>query len=184
MVVMTPADENECRQMLYTGFQLEQPSAVRYPRGTGPGIAVEAEMKALPLGKAQLRRRGERVAILAFGTMVTPCESVADELNATLVNMRFVKPIDANLILEMARSHELLVTIEENVVAGGAGSAVNEVLAANGVAQAIVNYGLPDRLIQHGSQGDMLRDAQLTPEGIAAFIRRHLAKPARDISAA
>jgi 1-deoxy-D-xylulose-5-phosphate synthase len=177
LVVMAPADENECRQMLYTGFQLNQPAAVRYPRGPGPGVPIEAELKALPLGKAQLRRHGQGLAILAFGTMVAPCEKVGKELDATVVNMRFVKPIDEDMILDLAARHDVLVTVEENVVAGGAGSAVNEVLAAHGVPKPVYNYGLPDRLIQHGSREDMLRDAGLTPEAILEFIRARAGRP-------
>lgn len=176
MVVMTPADENECRQMLYTGFMLDQPAAVRYPRGGGPGVEIQQMMQAIPLGKAELRRTGKNVAILAFGSMLGPALEAAEEIDATVVNMRFVKPIDTDMILQMADQHELLVSIEENVVQGGAGSAVNEVLAANGVAQCIINYGLPDRLVEHGSQEDMLRDAGLTGEGLLAFIRDHLQK--------
>jgi 1-deoxy-D-xylulose-5-phosphate synthase len=174
LVVMAPADENECRQMLYTGFMLEQPAAVRYPRGTGPGVAIEQEMKALPLGRAELRRQGKRLALLAFGTMLEPCLALGNELDATVVNMRFVKPIDEDLILRMARDHDLLVTVEENVVHGGAGSAVNEVLAAHGVQQFAVNYGIPDRPIQHGEREDMLRDAGLTLDGIREFVTRRL----------
>jgi 1-deoxy-D-xylulose-5-phosphate synthase len=174
MVVMAPADENECRQMLYTGFMLDQPAAVRYPRGSGPGVEVQKEMSALPIGKAQLRRMGKDVAILSFGVLLDIALAAAEELDATVVNMRFVKPIDEEVILQMARTHGLLVTIEDNVVHGGAGSAVDEVLAARGVAQRIVNYGLPDRLIQHGSREDMLRDAGLTREAFVEFIRHHL----------
>lgn len=173
IVIMAPADENECRQMLYTGYQLDQPAAVRYPRGTGPGVKVEKEMKALPVGKAEIRRKGKHIAVLAFGTMLTPCLEVGKELDATVVNMRFIKPLDAKLILNLANTHDLLVTVEENVVQGGAGSAVNEVLAQHGIPQLIANYGLPDRLIQHGSQEDMLRDAGMTKEGILAFIEQH-----------
>ena len=174
MVVMAPADENECRQMLYTGFTLDRPAAVRYPRGTGPGVKVEKEMKALPVGKGEIRRKGRHIAILAFGTLLAPCLEAGKELDATVVNMRFIKPIDEALILDLARTHDLLVTVEENVVQGGAGSAVNEVLARNAVPQLIANYGLPDRLIQHGSQGDMLQDAGLTKEGILAFIQQQM----------
>lgn len=176
MTVMTPADENECRQMLYTGFTLDGPSAVRYPRGSGTGVTPDAEMTALPLGKGEVLRRGKRVAILGFGTMVPPALEVAERLDATVVNMRFVKPLDTSLVLELAAAHDLLVTVEENVVAGGAGSAVNEALAAAGQAVKIANYGLPDRLIQHGSRDDMLRDAGLTAEGIEAFVRERLTK--------
>jgi len=170
IVLMAPADENECRQMLYTGFQLDQPAAVRYPRGTGPGVEVQEEMTALPIGKGEIRRKGKALAILAFGTMVEPCERIAEELNATIVNMRFVKPIDEMLIIEMCGDHDLIVTVEENVIQGGAGSAVNEVIAAHGITQRIANYGLPDRLLQHGSRDDMLRDAGLDYYGILNFI--------------
>jgi len=174
MVIMAPADENECRQMLYTGFKLDQPAAVRYPRGTGPGIEVEKEMIALPIGKAEIRRKGNGLAILAFGTMVEPCERIAEELDATIVNMRFVKPIDEMLIVEMCSEHDLIITVEENVIQGGAGAAVNEVIAAHGINQKIANYGLPDRLLQHGSREDMLRDAKLDYEGILDFITQQV----------
>ena len=171
IVVMAPADENECRQMLYTGFLLDQPVAVRYPRGTGPGATVETEMMALPLGKGEIRRQGEKIALLAFGSVLKTALEVGAELGATVANMRFVKPLDKALIASLAASHELLVTVEENVVQGGAGSAVNECLSALGIDRRILNYGLPDRLLQHGSQQDMLEDAKLTREGLLAFIR-------------
>jgi 1-deoxy-D-xylulose-5-phosphate synthase len=174
MVVMAPADENECRQMLYTGFLLDKPAAVRYPRGTGPGVEVQQEMTALPLGKGVVTRRGRRIALLAFGSMVTPSMAAAEQLDATVVNMRFIKPMDEQLVLEIARSHEFLFTVEENTILGGAGSAVNEVLAAHGAGRAAFNFGIPDRLIQHGEREDMLRDAGLTPEGIGAFVRLHV----------
>lgn len=175
MTVMTPSDENECRQMLYTGFTLDGPSAVRYPRGTGPGVAIQDDMQALPIGQAELRRRGRRVAVLAFGVMLAPALEVAEKLDLTVVNMRFVKPLDDAMVLEMARSHELLVTFEENVVAGGAGSAVNECLAAHGETVAIANCGLPDRLIQHGSRDEMLSDAGLDAGGFEQFVRSRIA---------
>ncbi len=175
MVVMTPADENECRQMLYTGFCLDGPAAVRYPRGTGPGVALCDEMRALPIGKAELRREGNRVAILAFGVMLDIALQTAEDIDATVVNMRFVKPLDETLICELSRTHDLLVTIEENVVAGGAGSAVNEYLAATGMTTPVMNYGLPDRLIQHGSREDMLRDAGLTAEDFLVCLRERIA---------
>jgi 1-deoxy-D-xylulose-5-phosphate synthase len=174
MVVMTPADENECRQMLYTGFQLDQPASVRYPRGSGPGVEIQNVMTAIPIGKAEIRREGKGIAILAFGVMLEPALEAAEELNATVVNMRFVKPIDEDMILKMAETYDLLVTFEENMVQGGAGIAVNEVLSAQGVTQAIINYGMPDRLIQHGSREDMLNDAKLTKEGLLEFIQQHL----------
>jgi len=172
MVVMTPADENECRQMLYTGFQLDQPASVRYPRGGGPGVEISKEMTALPIGKAEVRRKGKGMAILAFGVMLEPALEAGEELNATVVNMRFVKPIDEDMILEIAAGHDLLVTFEENVVQGGAGSAVNETLAAHGMSHPIINYGLPDRLVQHGSRDDMLKDARMNKEGLLEFIQR------------
>ena len=170
LVIMAPANENECRQMLYTGYQLERIAAVRYPRGGGPGVQIEEKMTALPLGKAELRQKGKDIAILAFGAMVQPSERVARELNATLVNMRFVKPIDEACIIKLCEAHELIITVEENVIQGGAGAAVNEVIAAHGLAQRVANHGLPDRLLQHGSRDDMLRDAGLDYEGILAFI--------------
>ncbi len=171
MVVMAPADENECRQMLYTGFRIDGPAAVRYPRGEGPGVPVVKAMNALPLGMAEVKRRGTGIAILAFGTMVSPALEAAGEIDATLVNMRFVKPLDVGLLEEMAASHRLLVTVEENVIAGGAGAGVAEALAALGVHTPVVHYGLPDRLIQHGTREEMLADAGLTKEGILAFIQ-------------
>ena len=184
MTVMTPSDENECRQMLYTGFTLDGPSVVRYPRGTGPGVVIQDDMQALPLGKAELRRRGRRVAVLAFGVMLAPALEVAEKLDLTVVNMRFVKPLDDAMVLEMARSHALLVTFEENVVAGGAGSAVNECLAAHGETVVIANCGLPDRLIQHGTREEMLNDAGLDAAGFEQFVRNRIAALDADAPAA
>ncbi|MFQ6022438.1 MAG: 1-deoxy-D-xylulose-5-phosphate synthase [Acidiferrobacterales bacterium] len=172
MVVMAPADENECRHMLYTGFQLDQPAAVRYPRGKGPGVAVEKEMRMLPIGKAQLRRQGERIALLAYGAMVTPAMEAAEELNATVVNMRFVKPLDEDMLLKLADTHEFLVTIEDNVVAGGAGSAVNECLACHAKQNLMLNLGLPDALIETGSRDEMLAEAGLDMTGILQAIEQ------------
>lgn len=180
MIVMAPADENECRQMLYTGYQLDQPAAVRYPRGTGPGVEVQKEMTALPMGKAEIKRKGKHVAILAFGSVVADCEKIGEELNATVVNMRFVKPIDETMIIDMCSDHELIVTVEENVIQGGAGSAVNEVIAAHGIAQKIANYGLPDRLLPHGSREDMLKDAGLDYDGILNFITEQMDESERE----
>ena len=173
MVVMTPCDENECRQMLYTGFLHNGPAAVRYPRGEGPGMRVEEAMTALPVGKAEIKRSGKRIALLAFGTMVAPALEAGEDLKATVVNMRFVKPLDEELLSQLAESHELLVTVEENVVAGGAGAGVAEMLANQGRHPPIVHYGLPDRLIQHGTREEMLADAGLTKEGLLDFVRRH-----------
>lgn len=174
MVIMVPADENECRQMLYTGIQIDGPASVRYPRGGGSGVEVVKEMTALPIGKAEIKSQGKRVAILSFGVVLEIAQAAGKELGATVVNMRFVKPIDEKLILAFAKSYDLIVTVEENVVQGGAGEAVNQVLAENGVIQAIVNYGLPDRLIQHGSRDDMLNDVGMNEEGLIEFIQYHL----------
>ena len=168
MVLMAPADEDETRQMLYTGFRLERPCAVRYPRGSGPGAPVRAEMRELPLGRAELRRQGRGIALLAFGPMLQYALEAAERLDASVVNMRFIKPLDERTILEMAATHELLVTVEENARAGGAGSAVNEVLAARGVALPVLNHGLPDRFIDQGSRAEMLHDAGLDAPGILA----------------
>jgi 1-deoxy-D-xylulose-5-phosphate synthase len=180
MVVMTPTDENESRQMLYTGFLLDQPAAVRYPRGKGPGVPVQQKMTAIPIGKAELRRQGRRIAFLTFGAVLAAAAEVAEEQDATLVNMRFAKPLDEDMVLRMAREHEMLVTVEENAVAGGAGSAVNECLMAHGVRASVLNLGLPDRFIQHGSRGDMLTDAELDAPGIRrsleSYLRSHASK--------
>jgi len=174
MTIMAPSDENECRQMLYTGFMMDSPVAVRYPRGTGPGTEIEQEMTAIPLGKASLERKGAKVALLSFGITLQLALKVGESLDTTVVNMRYVKPLDTDMIMEMASSHDILVTIEENMIAGGAGSAVNEVLALHGRHLKIANYGLPDRLIQHGTRDDMLLDAGLTEEAFAAFVKARL----------
>ena len=176
ITVMAPADENECRQMLYTGYLLDTPAAVRYPRGSGAGVPVEKEMRALPVGKAEVRREGRRVAILAFGTVLKPALEAGDELDATVVNMRFVKPLDDALVAQLARSHGLLVTVEDNVVMGGAGSAVAESLAAQGIAAQLLHLGLPDRFIDHGDQNQLLALAGLNKDGILASIRKRLAE--------
>jgi 1-deoxy-D-xylulose-5-phosphate synthase len=175
MAVLCPSDENECRQMLYTAFQMNQPTAVRYPRGTGPGVTVEQAFTALPVGKGEVRRRGQGVvAILAFGSMLTPALQAAEALDATVVNMRWVKPLDEALVLEMAASHTLLVTVEENAIMGGAGSAVTEVLHAHGVLRRVLQLGLPDRYLDHGDPALLLRDAGLDAAGIEASIRKVL----------
>ncbi len=172
MVIMAPADENECRQMLYTGYLLNQPAAVRYPRGKGPGVEVAKEMTALPIGKAEVRRHGHSIALLAFGSMLTPALAVGEILDATVINMRFVKPLDQELVLQLADTHELLVTIEDNVVAGGAGSAVNECLMACSKQTAIMNLGLPDELIETGTREEMLTEAGLDEAGILDSIEK------------
>jgi 1-deoxy-D-xylulose-5-phosphate synthase len=173
LVVMAPADENECRQMLFTAAQLDQPAAVRYPRGQGPGVAIESAMRALPVGKGQLRREGRSgLAIVAVGAMVPACERIAEQLDATLVNLRFIKPLDEELIVRIAAAHRALVTVEENVVAGGAGSAINECLAASGHGTPTLNLGIPDRFIEHGSREDCLAAAGLDRASIEAAITR------------
>jgi 1-deoxy-D-xylulose-5-phosphate synthase len=170
MLVMAPADENECRQMLSTGYRHNGPSAVRYPRGLGPGVPAQENFDTLAIGKAEVRLTGKRVAILAFGSRVTPAEEAGRALGATVVNMRFVKPIDEALILEMAEQHDRLVTAEENVIAGGAGSAVNECLAAHGVTIPITNLGLPDQFVEHGGHEELLSQCGLDAAGIQGTI--------------
>ena len=179
MTVMAPADENECRQMLYTGMTLDSPSAVRYPRGSGPGVAIQKEMAALPLGKGVVVREfkgfdSRRVAILAFGAMVKPATDAGEELNATVVNMRFVKPIDHDLIFKLATSHDYLVTVEENVVMGGAGSAVAESLTAQDLQIPLLQLGLPDQFVEHGDPAVLLADCGLNRDGIAQSVRAWL----------
>ncbi|MFN0315369.1 MAG: 1-deoxy-D-xylulose-5-phosphate synthase [Burkholderiales bacterium] len=171
ITVMTPSDENECRQMLYTGYQLGKPAAVRYPRGTGPGVPVQAEMTALPIGKALLRRQGERLAILAFGGVLSAALEVGTALNATVVNMRFVKPLDESLLAELAASHEFFVTVEENVIMGGAGSAVLEALQRLRCKIPVLQLGIPDRFIDHGDPASLVKECGLDAAGIAASIR-------------
>ncbi|HEY1772346.1 MAG TPA: 1-deoxy-D-xylulose-5-phosphate synthase [Gammaproteobacteria bacterium] len=176
LVLMAPADENECRQMLYTGMTLQQPAAVRYPRGRGPGTKVEKEMRALPVGKAEIRRRGKKLAILGFGALVENGRAAADALDATLVNMRFVKPLDTELLQELAESHQAFVTIEDNAIAGGAGSAVAEFLAANDIELPLLNLGLPDVFLEHGTREECLAMAGLDAAGIQKSIGGWLAK--------
>lgn len=176
MTVMTPSDENECRQMLYTAYQMNSPVAVRYPRGTGPGVAVQKEMTALPVGRGVVRRQGKGgVAILAFGSMVAPALAAAEEFDATVANMRFVKPLDTDLVRELAAQHSLLVTIEENVIMGGAGSAVLESLQQQGCMVPVLQLGLPDRFIEQGDPAVQLASIGLDAKGIAASIRGRLA---------
>lgn len=170
MVIMAASDENECRQMLYTGYQHNGPAAVRYPRGTGMGVTVEKQMTALPIGKAEILRTGDSIAILSFGALLGTATVVADELNTSLANMRFVKPIDESAILELADSHQLLVTIEDNSVMGGAGSAVNECLLANSRNIPVLNLGLPDKFQAHGSRDEVLTEAKLSSSDIIAQI--------------
>jgi 1-deoxy-D-xylulose-5-phosphate synthase len=181
MTVMTPSDENECRQMLFTAFQMDTPAAVRYPRGSGPGVAIGQEMRALPIGKGEIRRErvnvpdGEpKIAILAFGSMLHPSLKAAESLNATVANMRFVKPLDEALVLDLSARHDQLVTVEENVIAGGAGSAVLEALEKYGVHIPVLQLGLPDRFIDQGDPGMQLAECGLTAEGILQSVRERL----------
>jgi 1-deoxy-D-xylulose-5-phosphate synthase len=174
MLIMAPADENECRQMFYTGFTHDGPSAVRYPRGTGPGVEINHEMQALTIGKGELCRTGTEVAILAFGAMLQPAFEAAEAIDATVANMRFIKPLDEALIKELASTHKLLVTIEDNAVAGGAGSAVNEYLANLGLQVPVINLGIPDHFTEHGTREQVLADCNLTPEDIISSIKPNL----------
>jgi 1-deoxy-D-xylulose-5-phosphate synthase len=171
MVIMAPSDENECRQMLYTGTTLNTPSVVRYPRGTGSGAPVLTQMTALPVGRAQVRREGRSgLALLVFGTLLESTQKIAERLDATLVNMRFVKPLDENLVIELAARHRAIVTVEENAIAGGAGNAVGEVLAFRGCSLPHLRLGIPDRFIEHGSRESCLAAAGLDAAGLSASI--------------
>ncbi|MEO5703037.1 MAG: transketolase C-terminal domain-containing protein, partial [Gammaproteobacteria bacterium] len=170
MLIMAPSDENECRQMLYTGFLHAGPAAVRYPRGAGPGVAVQAVMKALPIGKAEMRRHGKRVALLAFGGMLTPALEAAEQRDASVVNMRFIKPLDEALLAELAGHYELLVTLEDNAVAGGAGSAVGECLANQALSTALLHLGLPDLFLEQATRAELLADWGLDAAGIVRAI--------------
>jgi len=176
MTVMAPSDENECRQMLYTAMQLNTPSAVRYPRGTGSGAPIVKDMEALPVGKGVIRRQGQRIALLAFGSLVTPALSAAEKLDASVADMRFVKPIDQTLIQQLASNHELIVTLEENAIMGGAGSAVSECLHTLGVTTRVIQLGLPDTYIDHGDHAQMLRECGLDADGIIASVNRALSE--------
>lgn len=171
LTIMAPADEQEARQMLYTGFLLDGPAAVRYPRGKGRGVATDVAMEALPVGKAQLCRQGSDIAILAFGALLPACLQVGKRLGASVVNMRFIKPLDTKLIAELAASHELIVTVEDNVIAGGAGSAVGEALAKAGLLVPLLQLGLPDQFLEHGSREDQLTAAGLDVDGILATLQ-------------
>jgi 1-deoxy-D-xylulose-5-phosphate synthase len=175
MLVMAPSDEAETYRLLSTGYQHRGPAAVRYPRGKGPGAEITGELEPVEIGKAVIRRKGHAVAILAFGSMVTPALSSAAKLDATVADMRFVKPLDEELIEELAASHQLIVTIEENAVAGGAGSAVNEFLLGCNFHIPVLNIGLPDRFIEHGKVPGMLAEAGLDSESITEAISKKLA---------
>jgi len=166
MLVMAPADENELRKMLFTGYQFSGPAAVRYPRGTGPGVSIDAQMSALAIGQSRQVRDGQKIAILVFGTLLAAAKIAAENLDACIIDMRFIKPLDEDCIRSVANSYDLLVTVEENVIAGGAGSAVAEYLNREGLTTPILHLGLPDTFIPHGKPQDMLTACGLNPEGI------------------
>ena len=176
ITVMVPADEDECRQMLYTAFQMDTPTAIRYPRGAGTGVVPEKQMHILPVGRGEIRRNGEKIALLAFGSMLKPCLEAAEELNATVVNMRYVKPLDDDLVATLAAAHELLVTVEENTIMGGAGSAVLESLAIHGLPISLLQLGLPDSFIDQGDSSQMLADCGLDKTGIVRSVRSRLSE--------
>jgi 1-deoxy-D-xylulose-5-phosphate synthase len=172
MVVMAPADENECRRMLTTAYRLDGPTAVRYPRGGGPGVAVDGSLETLPVGKGEIRRQGHRVAILAFGTPLAAALQAGEALDASVANMRFVKPLDRDLLRELAEGHELLVSVEENTVIGGAGAEVARALAELGLKTPLLRVGLPDRFIDHGDQAALLTELGLDSKGIIDRINK------------
>ena len=174
MIVMTPSNEDETHKLLTTGYQHAGPAAVRYPRGTGPGTEILPGLEPVDIGRAVLRREGNRVAILAFGSMVTPAADAAKSLNATLADMRFVKPLDGELIEKLARRHDLIVTVEENAIMGGAGSAVNEYLAAHNCSLPVLNLGLPDIFLEHGKATEMLSNVGLASSDITLAIKQKL----------
>jgi 1-deoxy-D-xylulose-5-phosphate synthase len=179
MSVLTPSDENECRQALYTAFQQNHPCAVRYPRGSGAGVEIVKEMTAIPFGKGELRRQGSRIAILAFGTLLHPALAAAEKLDATVANMRFAKPLDVALVTDLARNHDAIVTVEEGCTMGGAGSAVLEALAAAGLSTPVLTLGLPDVFVEHGDPGKLLAMCGLDAAGIEqSILKRFGAKPA------
>ena len=174
MVIMAPADENECRQMLFTGIQHDGPSAVRYPRGNGPGADVDNTMQALDIGRAEVRHQGSRVALLAFGTMVAPALDIGIKNNYTVVNMRFVKPLDTALLDSIAESHDLIITIEENAIAGGAGAGVMEYLSFVSVTTPVRVIGLPDEYVDHGSREELLSYCKLDVAGITEQVEHYI----------
>ena len=176
LIVMTPSDEQECRQMLTTAFYHNGPSAVRYPRGGGPGATVQKDLSTLAIGKGEIRRQGKKIGILAFGSMLTPALEVGERLNATVANMRFVKPLDIDLVRDLAKSHDVIITIEENSIMGGAGAAVMEAMQALNLETPILCLGLPDNFIEHGVHETMLANCGLDVEGIITAIEKKLTK--------
>jgi len=182
LLIMSPADENECRQMLTTGFWCNAPAIVRYPRGSGTGKMIEKSLTSIPIGKAEIRRQGKQVVLLAFGSLVSTAEKVGETLNATVVNMRFVKPLDEALILQMASQHELVVTLEENVISGGAGSAISEFLATQNIQIPLLHLGLPDIFVEQGTQAELLKEVGLDNMSILQTIKQRLALLSRQQS--
>jgi 1-deoxy-D-xylulose-5-phosphate synthase len=172
MIIMAPGDEIECARLLQTGYDYSGPAMIRYPRGAGPGFNVASKLAPLPIGQGEIRRSGKRIALLAFGSLLTTAQLVAEHLDATLANMRFIKPLDEALVRDLAKEHEILVTIEENVLMGGAGSAVNEFLTAEGIVTKVLNLGLPDRYLDHASHQQQLSEAGLDFPGILSAIER------------
>ena len=178
MAVLTPSDEDECRQALYTGFMHDGPVTVRYPRGAGVGMVPVKAMTAQPWGKGEIRRKGQRVAILAFGTLLHPALEAAERLDATVANMRFVKPLDVDLVTELARTHDAVVTVEDGCIMGGAGSAVTEALNAAGLSLPVLQLGLPDEFVEHGDPNKLMSLCGLDAAGIeASIVKRFGAKP-------
>ncbi len=175
MVIMTPSDENECRLMLTTGYQLNQPAVVRYPRGSGCGAAISTELDTLPIGKGRIVRQGQGIALLCFGTLLHQAKVVAEKLDATLVDMRFVKPLDIELLKTITAQHDILVTVEENAIQGGAGSAVNEWMMKQRLLKPVLNIGLPDRFIEQGTQEEIYHDLKLDSAGIEQQIKDFMA---------
>ena len=175
MVIAAPSNENECRLLLSTCYQLDQPTAVRYPRGSGIGAEVGTDLQTVPVGKGVVRKHGEKIAIFAFGSMVEPSLQAASALNATVADMRFVKPLDEALISELAASHDYLITVEENAVQGGAGSAVLEYLARQKICKPVLTIGIADVVTEHGDPTAILAELGLNAEGIEASIRKFIA---------
>jgi 1-deoxy-D-xylulose-5-phosphate synthase len=180
MVVMAASDENECRQMLSTGYHYKGPAAIRYPRGAGAGAAIQPELATIEIGKGEIKRKGQKIAILAFGSMVAPATAAGEALDATVANMRFVKPLDVELVKQLAAEHDYLVTVEEGCIMGGAGAAVAEALAAEGIVKPLQMLGLPDKFIDHGDPAKLLASVGLDAAGITASIQaRHAAAEPR-----
>jgi len=172
VVIMAPSDENECRQMLTTGYHYPGTAAVRYPRGSDIGARISPTLESLPIGKAQLVRQGKKIAILAFGSMLQPALQAAETCDATVINMRFIKPLDEAMVLEIARSHDYLLTVEENAVMGGAGAAVMECLQAHHLVKPVRCLGLFDQFIEYGSHETMLAECGLDKNGIISAIEK------------